>query len=209
MKRSTSLTKLAKQTATAASQHATDLVALIVRRMQRITEDFYDIGEALRELQDKKLFRALGYKTLDELLRANKLMSRSKAFELIHIVKTVPRKQALSLGPEKAYAMARLTAATPALDTVEELAKEGVIVRGRRRPIAEVTAEQIEERARKMKGRAKVDDEEREANRDAREVQAALRKRGAKSAEVEAVRVRGRWSLRITLSVADRSLLRV
>jgi hypothetical protein len=37
------------------------LLALIERRKDRITEDFYDIGEALRELLNNKLYVALGY----------------------------------------------------------------------------------------------------------------------------------------------------
>ena len=198
---------LARAAESAGSRRANDLLELVVRRMQRITEDFYDIGEALRELQDKKLFRVLGFKTLGDLLKAHKLMSRSKAFELIHIVKTVPRKQALAFGPEKAYAMARLTAATPQLDTVEEIARDGVVVRGRRRPVSEVTAEQIESRARSVRGTAKVDPGERDARRAAREVQAALRKQGARTAAVEATRLGGAWSLRITLAVAERGAL--
>ncbi len=35
------------------------LLRLIERRKQRITEDFYDIGEARRELYRKALFRSL------------------------------------------------------------------------------------------------------------------------------------------------------
>jgi hypothetical protein len=174
MKRSTvaTLVKTAKTGESAASRRGRDLLEVIVRRMQRITEDFYDIGEALREIQDEKLFRALGHATLGEVLKAHELMSRSKAFELIHIVKTVPRNEALTLGAEKAYALARLSAATPALDTPAEIAKDGIVVGGRRRKIEDVSAEQIAARARSVRGKAKVDPEERDTNRAAREVQA-------------------------------------
>jgi hypothetical protein len=46
------------------------LLALIERRKDRITEDFYDIGEALRELLNNKLYAALGFDTFEQLLDA-------------------------------------------------------------------------------------------------------------------------------------------
>lgn len=200
--------KAKKATETAAGARARELIELIARRMQRITEDFFDMGQALRELHEKRLFVALGFKTLAELLETHGLMSRSKAFELIHIVKTVPRKEALALGADKAYALARLTAATKELDTVAEIANAGVVVRGRKRPVSELSVEDIERRAREERGKhGKVDPEERDAKRAAREVQAALRKKGARSAKVEVERHRGVWVFAITLAVAERSAL--
>lgn len=197
-----------KKVESAAAIRARELIDLIARRMERITEDFFDMGEALRELEEKRLFVALGFKSLGELLKAHGLMSRSKAFELIHIVKTVPRRQALSLGSEKAYAIARLTAATKQLDTVEEIAKEGVVVRGRKRKVADLSAEEIEKLARKERGKhQKVAPEAREARSAARELQAGLRKKGARTAKVEAEQRHGAWLLVITLPVDQRVAL--
>ena len=42
-------------------RHAETLLSLIERRKARISEDFYEIGKALRELQQKKLYVAAGF----------------------------------------------------------------------------------------------------------------------------------------------------
>ncbi|MBI2394216.1 MAG: hypothetical protein HYV09_31890 [Deltaproteobacteria bacterium] len=204
------LARLAKSTETAAVKRAHELLELIARRMQRITEDFYDIGTALRELQDKKLYAALGFASLGELLKARRLMSRSRAFELMHIVKTVPRKQALALGAEKSYALARLTAATKEIDTVEELVTAGVEVRGRKRSVDDLSVRELETRVReeRVKSRhAKVDPQEKEAARVARVIQAALRKKGAREASVAARRRAAGWFLEIALPFTHRAAL--
>ncbi len=204
------LETLAKTAETAAGKRARELLDLIARRMQRITEDFYDIGAALRELHEKKLFAALGFSSLAELLKAHRLMSRSRAFELMHIVKTVPRKQALTLGAEKSYALARLTAATKELDTVEELATGGLTVRGRKRSVEELSVREIDSTARAERSKAeppKVDPEAKAAAQSARTIQAALRKRGAKSATVAATKRAGTWFLEIALPLANRRAL--
>jgi hypothetical protein len=39
---------------------------LIARRKQTITEAFYDIGEALREISRKKLYGALGFASFEK-----------------------------------------------------------------------------------------------------------------------------------------------
>lgn len=62
----TALARLSAQATKPASRQvarAGELLAIIARRMQRIEEDFFDIGVALKELKDKKLFVALGHPT--------------------------------------------------------------------------------------------------------------------------------------------------
>lgn len=57
---STGLARIAAQAKSATARHAaraTELLGVIVRRMQRIQEDFFDIGIALKELKDKKAVR--------------------------------------------------------------------------------------------------------------------------------------------------------
>jgi hypothetical protein len=74
----------------------------------------------LKELKEKKLFVAIGYRTFDALLAARVPIGRSQAYKLIAIAERVTREQAISLGEEKAYAIARLVATTPEADTVGE-----------------------------------------------------------------------------------------
>jgi len=201
---------LVKQAETAGARRARELLELIARRMQRITEDFYDIGNALRELHEKKLYAAVGFASLGAMLKAHGLMSRSRAFELIHIVRTVPRKEALTLGAEKSYALARLTAATKELDTVEELADEGVVVRGRKRKVEDLTIRELEKKVqdeRRKSKPARIDEDAEVAGRKARAVQAALRKKGARQATVEPKKHAGTWFLTISLPLSSERIL--
>lgn len=201
---------LAKSAETAATRRAKELIDLIARRMQRITEDFFEIGAALRELHEKKLYASLGFASLGDLLKAHDLMSRSRAFELIHIVRTVPRREALELGAEKAYALSRLTAATKQLDTVEELAEQGVIVGGKRRKVEDLSVRDLQRTVKAERTKShpvKPDPEAKEAAAKARAVQAALRRRGARTATVETAKREGAWLLTVTLPVARADLL--
>lgn len=97
------------------------LVALVMRRRARIVEDFYDIGEALREILRDELYAVLGYESFEALLEDRDLLSLSQAKKLIAVVENVPREEALALGHERAYALVSYAAATPEPDTVAKL----------------------------------------------------------------------------------------
>ena len=109
--------------AEAKRRRAQALLALVQRRKQRITEDFYDIGEALRELLRKELYKALGFASFDELVVTHELMSGEQARKLIMLVEHMPREEALQLGQEKAYALVAYTLATPEADVPAELVR--------------------------------------------------------------------------------------
>jgi len=112
----------AKQ-AEAKRRRAEALLALVQRRKQHITEDFYDIGEALRELLRKKLYEPLGFASFDDLVRAHDLMSVEQARKLVALVEHMPREEALRLGQEKAYALVAYTLATPEPDVPADLVR--------------------------------------------------------------------------------------
>ena len=76
------------------------LLAIIRRRMTEVVEAFYDIGEALREIVDHKLYAVAGHKSLKVFLAAEKLLSARQAMKLIAVVRRVPREQALTLGEQ-------------------------------------------------------------------------------------------------------------
>lgn len=48
-----------------------DLLALVRRRASEVVEGFYDIGEALREILDHKLYAAAGSKSLEALVESD------------------------------------------------------------------------------------------------------------------------------------------
>jgi hypothetical protein len=190
---------------------AEQLVALVERRKRRIVEDFYDIGEALRELSRSKLYVELGHTSFEEMLEARQIMGRTQAFKLIEVVEAFTRVKALELGAEKAYALVRLAAATPAADSPQQLAERGVVVGRRRKAAGEASVREIAQETRQVRakgrGAAEADPEQREASGAARRVQAGLRKAGARGAQARAKRGAGGWVVEITVPVAEASVL--
>jgi hypothetical protein len=66
--------------------------------MASISEDFYDMGAALRELATPRLYTSVGCKSFDELLRKYGL-GRSQAYQAMAVVKAFPsRDEAIDLG---------------------------------------------------------------------------------------------------------------
>ncbi|MGZ3456488.1 MAG: hypothetical protein ACXVEF_43185 [Polyangiales bacterium] len=204
-KKASAVKKLAKRGAvatSAASRRAEELLALIERRKQRISEDFFDIGVALREIERKKLYVALGFASFAALLEARKVMSERTARKLIEIVEAVPRGTAIDLGSEKAYALARLVATTPDLDSVDTVLAKGVRVRGKKTAVGKLSANQIEAVARKVRPK-KERAGEKEARALARTVQASLRARGAPHATAEAIRRGSEWWITVSAPVGE------
>jgi hypothetical protein len=191
----------------AGQKRAEALIALIVRRKGRIIEDFYDIGEALRELMRKKLYASVGYASFEALLTARKLLGRTQAYKLITLVERVPRETALALGMEKAYSLVSYTVATPEPDVAAQLVKDDAVIDGK--PVSKLSAREIDAAASKVrarKDRARRTATEREQDRRERALIAGLRARlralGVASAAVE---VTGREVLiRIPRGAAER-----
>jgi hypothetical protein len=181
----------------AATRRAHALVALILRRKHRIMEDFYELGTALRELLEKKLYVALGHASFDELLEKHDLMGRTQAYKLIALVKGMTRDDALAFGQEKAYALARLLAATPEPDTVDSLRVTGVRVGKQRRSPADMSRREIESATRTLRKKRAPSSEDAAL----KGVTDSLRAIGVKEVTVTSLR-RGQW-LRIDLPMAD------
>lgn len=172
---------------------AAELLAVVVRRMRRIEEDFFDIGVALKELKDKKLFVALGHRTFDEMISKVVPIGRSQAYKLIAIVERVTRDEAIELGEEKSYAIARLVAVTPESDTVASVLKKGVHIGKKQHAAGSMSRREIDALKRLITSRSKKPDAaERNAKREARAAQARLRRRGI-GASIEVAKQKGRW----------------
>jgi hypothetical protein len=186
---------------------ANELLDLIQRRVGRIQEDFFDIGTALRELKDKKLFVSLGFRTFDAMLKKRSPVGRSQAYKLMAIVGKVTRNQAIELGEEKAYAIARLVATTAEPDTVASVLEKGVVIGKKRQKPATMSRREIDAAKRTLVEQTKKPDPEaRAAERAAREARALLHGRGAKEARVEAKKVKGQWWAVVHLPVRELSL---
>ncbi len=188
---------------TAASRRAEELLELIARRKKRITEDFYEIGQALAEIRKKKLYVALGYESFAKLLTARAVMSVRSAEKLIEVVQAVPRTRALDLGPEKSYALARLVAATPEVDSVETILERGVHVGKKRKPVAALSTREFDETTRAVRPTKKKDALAVTAERTARALQAVTRASGARAATATTSKIAGGFEVVLRVPVAQ------
>ncbi|MBK8257912.1 MAG: hypothetical protein IPK82_35255 [Polyangiaceae bacterium] len=190
-------------------RRAEELLASIARRKERITEDFYEIGTALRELLRKKLYVALGHASFADMLSARNVMGAMTAKRLIEVVEKVPLKQALQLGPERAYALARYTAATPELDTPAGLLESGAKIGGKK--VADASLREITQAGKQVRAKTKpngaASPEQTAAEKAVREVGAWLRGRKVRGASVTAKRGANGHEVVIVLPVAAAAVL--
>ncbi len=186
------------------------LLDLIERRAARMTEDFYEVGKALKELLEKKLYVALGFASFEAMLDAQGVIGATQARKLIQVVSRMPLATALQLGLEKAFALTKYTDVTPELDTPERLVEEAGTIGDK--PVTLMSRRAIDEETKKLRQKAaakkgKVDPAQREAESLAKRGSSWLRARGAKKSKVEARRTKGGHVITITLEVPDAASL--
>jgi hypothetical protein len=177
-----------------------ELLAHIQRNLVQISDAFYELGEALAEIHNNRLFDALGYDSFAELLLAQKLMSPPQANKLIAVATLVPREAATQLGPEKSYALTRYAHATEA-PGVRAVLQEGNIDGT---PIKELSLRQLTAITRKVSGkRGGVRNTALgAAQKLGREAQSTLRKVGV-AVSVEARARRGHISFLLEMDEAS------
>ena len=199
-----------KKISAAARERAESLLAEIKRRLQRISEDFYDIGLALRELLKKKLHVALGYTSFGAMLAAHDLLSETQARKLIKLVESMPRAQAMDYGPEKAAALLDYVMVTPEVDTPKLLMESGKLPSGK--AVADASVREVKEAGRLVRqatGAAKPKSAgESAAEKEARATQAWVRGLGARKAVATAVKRDGELWVRIELPLSQAARLR-
>jgi hypothetical protein len=199
--KASALVTAGKVAVSARTRRAEDLLLLINRRKEQILDDFYDIGMALREILEKKLFEALGYASFDELLTRRRVMGRTQAWKLIKVVRELPRERAMQVGQERAFALVTLADATPEPDTAASLLTTGVKVGGRKRDVAKLSKREIEALAKSARPH-RTTEEQRAAAKTARAAQRALRARHVR-ATVVARREADEWWAIITVPMAQ------
>lgn len=185
---------------------AEELITRIERGKVGVAQAFHDIGRCLRELLDKKLYAALGFASFEAMLEGRALMGPTQAAKLIEVSSLFSKRDAVRLGPEKAYALARHVVRTKQKDDPAEYLLAGFPVGGRRRPIDEVTVREIFDATRTAVSRQHGERGESErAKRDAesirRKVHAALSKRSGREVDVRVHFRRGGWRLVVELPV--------
>ena len=118
--------KRALETSTASARRVDDLVDLVRRRLAHITEDFYDMGVALRELASPKLYTAVGCTSFEDLLAKYQLGSHTQAYRAMAVVKAFPnRDEAIALGFERCAAVLSYASATKKPDVAREITGSG------------------------------------------------------------------------------------
>ena len=195
---------------TASRRRGEELLDEIERKKLSISEAFVDIGVALVEIEKKDLYKALGYATFGELLVERGIFGPSQAYKLMAIARSLPRRHALALGTEKAYALVRYARATAKIDFASQLVEKGVPIDGKLRPLADLSAAELNEEARRTsrnRRNATPDPERHQALATVTEVRARLARRGVRS-KTQVHKARGEWVVTVELRVEDFAKLR-
>lgn len=196
-----------RMTANARQERAKDrpqaeaLLAHVQRNMGLIKDAFFEIGLALTELNNNRMYLALGHATFADMLEARGLMSQAQANKLIAVATLLPREAAVRLGAEKSYALTRYAQASAPSGGLAGLLESGKV---KGRSLDTVTLRELTELTRDVRGPRKTgkEDSRAEARSQARKAQSALRKAGMSMARVEAVGPHG-VTFRVTLNAAD------
>ncbi len=200
----------AKKVSAADRAKAESLLSEIGRRRERIAEEFYEIGLALRELSKPKLFTALGYSSFGALLKERGVLGETTARRLIDLVSSMSRDEALAYGQEKAAALLEYTKATPEVDTPRTAVESGKLPGGKK--VADASVRDLKAGAkavRAAKGTGKrVTPEAKAAAAEAKALAAWLRARGASGVSAEAVRGKKGHVVRVEMTVAAAAKLR-
>jgi hypothetical protein len=172
-------------------------IALVKRRRARITEDFYDIGEAIARLRRPGIAQSLGFASFAKLCAAELDMSESQATHLATIVKAIPREDALRLGQERSAALVSVATAMGSTTSPAALATTRLrLPSGRKLDVAKASVDALREAAKEIRaehapagavrGRTTTTAERVAAAR----LEAALHAEGVETARVKAVATR-------------------
>ena len=195
---------------TAARRRCEELLDEIARKKVSISEAFVDIGVALVEIEKKELYKAVGHATFGDLLTEHGVFGPSQAYKLMAIARSLPRRHALQLGTEKAYALVRYAKATAKVDFASQLVEKGIPIGGKLRQLADLSAAELNEEARRTsrnRRNATRDPERHGALTTVHEVRTRLSKRGV-HAKTEVHKARGEWVVTVVMRVEDFATLR-
>lgn len=141
------------------------------------------------------------------MLTARRVMSSAQVFKLIKLVASVPREEALAMGQEKAFALVRYAAATPVIDTPKTLMESGTLPDGK--PVADASVRDLQQAIHRVRNKPRPrSPEAAEAQREAAQIQATLRRAGAKSAVVTARKSKGTFWIRVDVPLRAARVLR-
>ena len=142
--------------------------------LRAMAQTFWDIGDKLRRVRERALFRALAYESFEAYVEAELGVQIRQALKMLRVVRTYARGDAAAIGLERSAALIRLCNARGGkLDPGELVRANAEIVPGV--AVLAATVDQIDEAARvAKKARALKRGRAEGARRQAREDKAAL-----------------------------------
>jgi len=161
---------------------AHELLALLRRKMSDVTDAFFEMGAALAELSNNRLYAALGYPSFDAFLESEHLMGQTQANKLMLVATRVPRENAVVLGQEKAYAVMRYAQLAHADADLAELTRPSARIGGR--AVADLSVRDIRAEIQRVRHRARGGRPPPHANPLLGAAKAFLKRRGLKEARV-------------------------
>jgi len=189
-------------------REAEELLAIVEQRKKGIGVSFYEIGRALTALLDRKLYVLLGHGSFAAMVEDRELLSRSLAWRLVAVYRSIPKALAQKLGPVKAFEWLQVlkleAGAQAAPADVQRLAAAKPQVSGR--PVTELSSRSLAAFRQEMKQRqavARRDPGATDAHRAARALAQRLKHLGATDARVSARFSRKVWRIRAEMSVKD------
>lgn len=106
---------------------AKELIAVVRRKRQEISEAFYDIGLALQRLKSREMRLALGYATFEQFCTERLGIAVELAARLVDVVGAMTREEAIAAGQSRAFALVAVAEATPEADTPGQLLRRGKV----------------------------------------------------------------------------------
>jgi len=88
----------------------------ILRLKGEVARSFWDLGDSLCRVQDKKLYQAKGYQTFEEYLEKGVKIGRTNAYQLMKLARNFSREIAIKYGKEKLLCAIDYAKATPEPD---------------------------------------------------------------------------------------------
>lgn len=168
-----------------------------------VAKGFYAMGLLLRELARPERYQVeLGYETFDDLLEQKYVINRMTAVKYIAVATFFDEKIATELGIEKTYALVKYAAATGKREDAPLLVETNPEVGEEHEHLLDLTARDILRAAQDLKANKAAQNPsqvEHATRRLARQVQAWIRKAGAKKAVARARRHEGKWGVSIRL----------
>jgi hypothetical protein len=163
---------------------------------------FYEMGEALLELLDKKLYAAIGYKSFEAMIEDRDIIGLTQAKKFVEVRRSFDRESALRIGSEKAFALARYCARVRDEEDPRAYLERGFpLINGKRKNVDQVSLRDIQLATKlavtRQKGEFDTTDlAKRDAELVARQVGSMLEQHGVAS-RVNLIFARGTWHLKM------------